>query len=455
METITAEINPITAHAINVSDLVKDVKRDFGIFFTPEWVVDFMAGMINEQIKEKHNALILEPACGVAQFLTGIKRNHPSFFGKSKKFGVEINEKIVSYLKQEGLAEGINLAHSDYLLWEPGFLFDLIIGNPPYGIPSLSEHYAIRVDDATKQRYKQMFSTWHGKYNVYGAFIEKSIVLLKDGGQLIFIVPATFMLLDDFKKLRSFLAQNGETNIMYMGPGVFKPEADVATVVLNFVKSKKTSKKLTLSEYVQGHTKPVRQMDNWRGEMLLFETPFSKSLEKLCSHRLCDLYDIRISPRTPEIRHNQLIVKSGDLSGKDYLPVLNGRNLKCNRIIYEPITGYWIKKEDIKLLRNFFLRPRIAVGLGFREDGRVGAAYDSRCYPWMGDVYHLLKKSSLVTMDYDMGEADVVEYLTSDAMKRYVKDVYREVTYHLSITQLKILPLPTKGEWEKIRVSYG
>ena len=90
------------------------------------------------------------------------------------------------------------------------------------------------------------------------------------------------------------------------------------------------------------------------------------------------------------------------------------------------------------------------MGLGFRGKGRVAAAYDEKCYPWMGDVYHLLRKSTIFT-HFDMKEEDVVDYLNSDYVSRYIKDAYKGITYHLNITQLKRLPLPTKEEWEKIK----
>jgi adenine-specific DNA-methyltransferase len=102
-------------------------------------------------------------------------------------------------------------------------------------------------------------------------------------------------------------------------------------------------------------------------------------------------------------------------------------------------------------LRRYFNTPHIVVGLGFRKDGRIGAAIDEKCYPWMGDVYHLLRKSGLFNQEFDMKDQEVVEYLNSDYVKKYIKDTYREITYHLSITQLKNLPLPTKKEWEKIQ----
>jgi adenine-specific DNA-methyltransferase len=69
----------------------------------------------------------------------------------------------------------------------------------------------------------------------------------------------------------------------------------------------------------------------------------------------------------------------------------------------------------------------------------------------MGDVYHLIRKKDLMSGEFDLTDEEVVEYLSSDYVKRYIKDVYREITYHLSITQIKNIPIPTKKEFEEIR----
>jgi len=434
-----------------VNNILKSVRKDYGLFFTPEWVVDFMVKLINvDELINKNDIAILEPACGLAQFLIGIKKNYPFIFKKAKLIGVEINQEVINYLKTLNI-DGFELIEGDYLLWESKDYFDLIIGNPPYGIPSLSEHYTIKVPPLVKEKYKKMYETWYGKYNVYGAFIEKSIKLLKPEGQLIFIVPATFMILDEFKKLRSFLSQNGKTKIIYLGSEVFKPEADVSVVVLNFIKSSSLINMMELSEYKGDKIKTIKVRSNWKGEIVTFETNFSKALESNSSYKLGDIYDIRISPRTSEIKNNPYIVKDKVPNSDQYLPLLNGKNLKCKKIVYDNLTGYWIKKSEIKKLRKYFGSPHIVVGLGFRENGRIAAAYDEKCYPWMGDVYHLLRKSSLLNLNFNMTEKEVVEYLNSNCVKRYIKDTYREITYHLSITQLKNLPLPQKREWERIK----
>ncbi|MEO0129387.1 MAG: TaqI-like C-terminal specificity domain-containing protein [candidate division WOR-3 bacterium] len=439
-------------HQLVVNNRLKNIKKDYGMFFTPEWVVDFMVNLIDvRKLTKQREVAVLEPACGLAQFLIGIKRNQPLLFKRARNIGVEINQEVINYLRTLNIDNNIELIKDDYLLWQSELSFDLVIGNPPYGIPSLSEHYTIKVDPSTKEKYKSQYETWYGKYNVYGAFIEKSIKLLKAEGQLIFIIPSTFMILDEFKKLRRFLSQNGGTAIIYLGPDVFKPEADVSAVVLNFLKSNSFASRLELLEYRNNKINTIKVNSYWQGEVVLFETDYTHILEDNCSFKLGDIYDIRISPRTPEIKNNPSIIKNKSSDKEGYLPLLNGKNLKCNQIIYDNITGYWIKKTDVKKLRGCFDLPHIVVGLGFRENGRVAAACDKKCYPWMGDVYHLLRKTNLFNLNFDMKDSEVVEYLNSDYIKKYIRDVYREITYHLSITQLKNLPLPNKKEWEEIK----
>lgn len=431
---------------------LKSIKKDYGMFFTPEYIIDFMVNLIDvTKYADKKDIAILEPACGLAQFLVGIRRNQPALSKQAKFFGVEVNQDIINYLTTVNIGGNIKIIRADYLLWQTESSFDLVIGNPPYGIPSLSKHYTIKIDHDTKKKYKSLYETWYGKYNVYGAFIEKSIKLLKPEGQLIFIVPPTFMILDEFKKLRAFLSQNGGTAIIYLGPDVFKPEADVSSVVLNFFKSKKCASRLELLEYRDNKIGTIKVNSHWQGEVVKFETDYTLTLESICSYRLGDIYEIRISPRTSEIKHSPYIAKERPLREGSYLPLLNGRNLKCNKIIYNNLTGYWVKKSEVKRLRGYFGVPHIVVGLGFRENGKVGAAIDEKCYPWMGDVYHLLKKNDLFNAKFNMMDSQIIEYLNSDYVKKYVKDVYREITYHLSITQLKNLPLPNKKEWQEIK----
>jgi len=429
----------------SLDNIIKHNKKDYGIFFTPAYIIDFIISLIDEEyLNNKKNINILEPASGLAQFLMGMKKNKPNIFEKGCKYAIEINKEIIKYIKENNIIDSknaIKIINSDYLLWQSDLLFDLIIGNPPYGIPSLSKHYPIKVDKETKEKYKKIFSTWYGKYNLYGAFIEKSIKLLKENGQLIFIIPGTFLFLDEFKKLRQFLSQNGETNIIYIGSEVFKPLANTSSVILKFIKSSINKNKIILSEFfTDNKIKIIKEIDTWYGEVITFETDFTKKIEYTSLCTLGDIYDIRISPRTPEIKNSKYVIK-GNISNNNYLPILNGRNLQCNKIIYEPITNYYIKKENISTLRKFFNKPHIVISLGFRKGGYIAAAYDEKCYPWMGDVYHLIKKDSS-NINYNLSNEMLIKYINSDIIKRYIKETYKDIIYHLNISILKRLPLP-------------
>ncbi|MCX7761522.1 MAG: N-6 DNA methylase [Candidatus Kryptonium sp.] len=452
---ISDETFSYVEHRLILEQRLSHIKKDYGLFFTPEWVVKFMVNLIDFKLLEDRSKTgedirILEPACGLGQFLNAIKDSYRLIAQKARFIGVEINQDVLDYLKTFSIGVGIELINCDYLLWETKEKFDLIIGNPPYGIPSPSDHYSIKVNTATRRKYRSLFETWYGKYNVYGAFIEKSIKLLKPGGQLIFIVPSTFMILDEFKKLRKFIAKNGGLAIVYLGSDVFKPEADVSVSVINFIKSDKFIGRVELLDLTPDDIKTVKVISSWNGEVITFETELTQKLKKLCSYKLGDIYEVKISPRTPEIKNNPYIA-THPKDRQFYLPVLNGKNLKCGEIIYENLTGYWIKTSELEKFPRYFAEPHVVVGLGFRENGNVAAAYDSKCYPWMGDVYHLLRKNETLFQNFDMSDGELVDYLNSDYVKHYIKDTYRDITYHLNITMLKNLPVPNRKEWAKIR----
>ncbi len=53
-----------------LKSIIKSIKNDKGIFFAPDSVIDFMVGLIDEKILNKKEIYILEPACGMTQFIT-------------------------------------------------------------------------------------------------------------------------------------------------------------------------------------------------------------------------------------------------------------------------------------------------------------------------------------------------------------------------------------------------
>jgi Alw26I/Eco31I/Esp3I family type II restriction m6 adenine DNA methyltransferase len=72
----------------------------------------------------------------------------------------------------------------------PGF--DAIIGNPPYEILSAKES---GIEDRPREQsyYRRLYKTCSGKINVYRLMLERGLALLRPGGALGFIVPATLL----------------------------------------------------------------------------------------------------------------------------------------------------------------------------------------------------------------------------------------------------------------------
>ena len=76
--------------------------------------------------------------------------------------------------------------------------FDIVIANPPYVVVK---------DPHMRELYKEGV---YGRMNLYGLFIQRSLQLLKDGGQLQFINPRTLLTDRYFTNLRKVISQKSE-----------------------------------------------------------------------------------------------------------------------------------------------------------------------------------------------------------------------------------------------------
>lgn len=74
--------------------------------------------------------------------------------------------------------------------------FDVVIANPPYGLV---------FDTAVKAKYESSYPAFKRNNDLYVAFYQRGVTLLKQGGALTYISPNTFLNGDYFQKLREFL----------------------------------------------------------------------------------------------------------------------------------------------------------------------------------------------------------------------------------------------------------
>jgi len=408
--------------------------KKFGAVSTPVDVVRFMIDVSG--IKRWEGLSVLEPGCGFCSFTREIYCDHP----KNEFWGVEVNEKVYEVISR--LFPCFNIVFGDFLLWQTDKRFDLVIGNPPYGIPG-SRRYPIRVPEETREMYRRLFETAKGKYNMYGYFIEKGVKLLKEGGRLVYIVPSTFMILDEFSKLREFLSRTGELDIYYLGRGIFEQNVGVSVIVV----TKDPSLRGVLKLYEVRNYR-TRDMKLWyvkkdfRGEIIRFENEETRKFEE-GKPKLEDLFKIYFGPTTANYRSYPGLSM---IPLKDYVCVLKGDNIRPNRIDYDHCySGFWIPKDAVGKFKKYFTVPHIVVR--DTAGGNIVAAIDDRGYPWL-EQNHLIPKVPL-----SMDELrKVTEYLNSKEVQWYMRTLYKDITPHTTITQLKLLPLP-KEYWKYLKGS--
>lgn len=82
--------------------------------------------------------------------------------------------------------------------------FDLVTGNPPYEIVSVKES-GIEERRREQAYFRKIYGTCSGKINTYRLMLERGLMLLREGGALGFIVPATLLADSSAKKIRRWL----------------------------------------------------------------------------------------------------------------------------------------------------------------------------------------------------------------------------------------------------------
>jgi len=406
---------------LRLEEYLKDWKT-YGAVSTPREVVRFMLKISG--IKEWRGLNILEPGCGFYDF----SREIFCQYSDNSFTGVEVNPKIYEVISK---LFPFRTVLADFLLWDTSERFDLIIGNPPYGIPG-SKRYPIRVSHEVKERYKKLYETWRGKYNVYGLFIEKGVKLLREGGRLVFVVPCTFMILDDFSRLREFLAKSGAVKVYYLGKNVFNK--NVTVCVLAVIKSPQLRRVLELYEVKNGLSETILWYVKraYRGEIIRFENEETRRFEE-GKPRIQDLFDLYFAARSVEYYRSSEVSREPK---PGYICVLKGNNLHPNWIDYEHCySGLWVPKGSVGKFRWFYTVPHIVVG--HTKGGRIVAAVDDRCYAWREEI-HLIPRAPLSIKEM----RKIAEYLNSDSVQQYVRTLYKDITPHTTITQLKLLPLP-------------
>ena len=181
--------------------LSKTDKKDNGIYFTPPSCVHHNIKLLLPYLPKKTTTnskfRILEPSFGSGEYITALRTHFPV----SNITGVEKNKTIFYTVIQKYLSnttQGITLLNADFLAYESGAPYNLIIGNPPYFVMKKEE-----VDAAYQQYYD-------GRPNIFILFIIKCLRMLASGGIMSFVLPKSFLNCLYYDKTRKHINDNFE-----------------------------------------------------------------------------------------------------------------------------------------------------------------------------------------------------------------------------------------------------
>lgn len=187
-----------------------------GAFFTPDFIVDCLV----REIAPHEKGTYLDPSCGCGAILVGVL-DYLHLHGTTSvreivrrsihgadilEYNVRRTKVILAlYALMHGEvldAEDFNIVQCDSLnhKWEK--TYDGIVGNPPY----------VKFQDLNDTTRKELAAKWTsingGTFNLYFAFFELGVQLLKPNGVLGYITPNNYFTSLAGESLRQFL-QNG------------------------------------------------------------------------------------------------------------------------------------------------------------------------------------------------------------------------------------------------------
>lgn len=192
---------------------------------TPTALVDEMVRELFSAGAPNAKQWLLEPGCGDGEFIEGVLRwcrvndAHPP-----RIVGVELNPSLAAKARRRFAKEpSVEIVHADYLLTSFDRKFNYVVGNPPY--VSL-EH----IDERQRKRYRQFFSTAHGRFDLYMLFFEQALRQMADAAQLVFVTPEKFLYVASAAPLRTLLAQNAIDAIALLDESTFADRTVYPTI---------------------------------------------------------------------------------------------------------------------------------------------------------------------------------------------------------------------------------
>jgi type I restriction-modification system DNA methylase subunit len=165
-----------------------ELSRKLGQFFTPVEVVDLSFGVLAWLEPTLAKGTLLDLSCGEGAFLLGALR---AGFVAENLYGVDADGRLPQTWRENGLGQqgSPHLAVANGLFGGGEGLFDVVVGNPPFGGGAEDEH----------DHLASAYHWWRlGRRKAPGLprelwFLERSLKLLQPEGLLAMVLPEGFL----------------------------------------------------------------------------------------------------------------------------------------------------------------------------------------------------------------------------------------------------------------------
>jgi len=295
---------------------------DYGEFYTPRALTEFMTEMVNPMLGEK----VLDPACGTGGFLT-CAINHLRQQGLDQVRDLETLEKTIKGMEFKPLPfmlavtnlflhdiEVPNIEYTDSLNREYTSIgdadrVDVILANPPFGAS---------VTDGVQDNFPMSYRTTESA----DLFLLLMVRYLHDGGRAAIVLPDGSLTGDGVKaRIRQHLLESCNLHTIVRLPNsVFQPYASVATNLLFFTKGKPTKEiwywEHQLMEGVKAYskTKPIHKSEfqslkDWWGQREESEQAWRVSFAEL------DKTGFNLDVKNPHVTEQERSYSSVELLG--------------------------------------------------------------------------------------------------------------------------------------------
>ncbi len=205
-------------------------KNKYGQYMTPEIIADFMVSLSNID----KNLKILEPSSWEGIFIDVLNKK---WFNNITAF--EIDNELIQ--------KNHSVINKSFVSSKKEDKYDLIIGNPPY-----IRWKNLELELKTELENNNLWNVYCNSLCDYSyIFIIKSIELLKDGWELIFITPEYWLSTTNAKTVRNYMVENWYfEEIFHFNDTPIFENVTVSTIIFKYIKWKNNlNKKINVTKY--------------------------------------------------------------------------------------------------------------------------------------------------------------------------------------------------------------